>query len=517
MIKKPPTLFQTIILAGFVLSCFGLLLFLWLSFGGATPLRSKSYRVYVPFDEATQLADQADVRVSGVPIGNVVTTEPDLEDGLAIAEISIDPEFAPIPANTRATLRAKTLLGETYVEFTPGDSEGPTLPEGGNLPRAQVADSVQLDEILRTFDPETRQSFSTWMIDSSQAVAGRGESLSSSIGQLEEFFSGFDQVFRVLDSQEQAVQRLFANGATTFRALSRRQGELRGLIRSSNQLVQTTASRDQDIIDLFQAWPTFLEESRLTVARLRTFSEQADPLFVQLTPAAKELSPTLIQIGKLAPDLDRFLQGLRPVIARADRAFPALQRLFADKFPPLLEALDERFLPDFNPFLEVITAYRHELTALLGNVAAGTNATYADPGGRNAKVKYFRAVPTLGPDTFATYPGRTANNRSNAYTDPEAYSRLGSGLLSYETRGCGGGGIDALLDPATPLNPAFNDRVEGDVAEAEDFFNRIQRFGFADATGTGTTPAPACTKQPKVEPFGIDGTPTDYPQAYSQP
>ncbi len=46
----------------FTLSCFGLLLFLWLSFGGSIPLRPKSYRVEVAFPEAATLAQEADVR-----------------------------------------------------------------------------------------------------------------------------------------------------------------------------------------------------------------------------------------------------------------------------------------------------------------------------------------------------------------------------------------------------------------------------------------------------------------------
>ena len=516
MIKKPPTLLQTLVMAGFILSCFGLLLFLWLSFGGSTPLRPESYRVYVPFDEATQLADQADVRISGIPVGTVVKTEADYQEGLSVAEISIDAEYAPIPTNTKATLRAKTLLGETYVEFTPGSKDGPMLPEQGRLSRAQVTDPVQLDEILQAFDPETREMFSTWMIDSSEAIAGRGQSLSNSIGHLDRFFSGFDEVFRVLDSQEGAVEAFFAEGATTFDALSRRQSALRRLIQSSNQLVQTTAARDQDIIDLFQAWPTFLDESKLTVARLRTFSNAADPVVQQLTPAARELSPTLIDLGKLAPDMETLFTGIEPVIRRADKAFPAFRQLFRDKFPPLLRSLDQDFLPDFQPLLEVITAYSGDLTGLLGNAASGTNAKAISPTGRG-NVRFLRALPSLGPDSFATYPERTANNRTNAYNDPFGYSRLAKGLLSYETRGCGAAGLDARLVPASPLNPAFNARVGGDVSEAQDLFDRIQSFGFTGAGGTGGTPAPGCGKQPKIDPFGAAGAATDYPQTYSAP
>ena len=41
---------------GFALSCFGLVLFLWIAFGGPIPLKPKSYRITAYFPEATQLA-----------------------------------------------------------------------------------------------------------------------------------------------------------------------------------------------------------------------------------------------------------------------------------------------------------------------------------------------------------------------------------------------------------------------------------------------------------------------------
>ena len=61
----------------FALSCFGLLLFLWLSFGGPIPLKPKGYRVQVGFPEATQLGLEADVRVAGVSVGKLRKKELD--------------------------------------------------------------------------------------------------------------------------------------------------------------------------------------------------------------------------------------------------------------------------------------------------------------------------------------------------------------------------------------------------------------------------------------------------------
>src|SRR5919205_3248388 len=114
MTKAAPTLGRILVMVGFALSCFGLLLFLWLAFGGPVPLKPKGYQVEVSFAEGTQLAVEADVRISGVPVGKVKTVDPDPKTGRSTAVIQMDERFAPIPKDTKAVLRQKTLLGETY-------------------------------------------------------------------------------------------------------------------------------------------------------------------------------------------------------------------------------------------------------------------------------------------------------------------------------------------------------------------------------------------------------------------
>src|SRR4051794_29978012 len=166
----------------FALSCFGILTFLWLSFGGPVPLAAKKYQVKVDFPEATTLAEQAEVRVSGVTIGKVQKKE--LNGHFTEAVLNINSRYAPLPADTRAILRQKTLLGETYVELTPGSRNGPRIPDDGRLPQGQVGQTVQLDEIFRAFDPKTRQAFRTWLDQQGQAVRGRGRDLNNALGNL---------------------------------------------------------------------------------------------------------------------------------------------------------------------------------------------------------------------------------------------------------------------------------------------------------------------------------------------
>src|SRR5919206_1554774 len=164
MQKQAPSVGRILTMVLFALSCFGLLLFLWVSFGGPIPLKPKGYQFKVAFPEAAQLGIEADVRVAGVNVGKVraKTIDP-RHRNRTVATIEVDPDYAPIARDARAILRQKTLLGETYVELTPGHARSAgTVPDGGMLADSRVQGTVQLDEIFQALDPKTRASFRTW-------------------------------------------------------------------------------------------------------------------------------------------------------------------------------------------------------------------------------------------------------------------------------------------------------------------------------------------------------------------
>jgi phospholipid/cholesterol/gamma-HCH transport system substrate-binding protein len=515
MSKRAPSTTQLLVIAGFALSCFGILLFLWVTFGGPTPFRAKPYEIKVPFNEATQLAEQSDVRISGVNVGKVQNIALAPNGRQALATVDIDDKYAPLPKSTRAILRTKTLLGETYIELTPGDGGGPEMADGGTVPEANVAESVQLDEIFRTFDPETRAAFQSWMQEAAVAINGQGQGLSYALGELEPTFTDFDKLFRVLDTQRVAVGQLFRNGATTFEALRGREGELANLIQSSNAVFQTTAQRDRDIEAIFRAFPTFQDESRLTLNRLKAFAVNADPLMRQLVPAAEQLSPTLIAFAKLAPEAKGFFDGLSLVIAKAPTGFPALRRLFRDDFPPLLRAVDP-FLRNLNPIFTGLDLYKHEVTSLFANITAATEATRPIENEDGERLHYLRVVGPLNPETVSTYPSRLNINRNSAYSPPLWAKGLASGLPSFNAGQCGSG-IVAALKPTTPNEPAFNERNGGDVKKATDFFERIKKFAFAEQSSTGTVPAPPCAQQEPLNPIYGSGQPaTAYQHTFEQ-
>ena len=418
MQKQAPSIGRVLTMVLFALSCFGLLLFLWLAFGGASPLKPQGYRFEVAFQEATQLAVEADVRVAGVEVGKVRGKRTDPRNpNRTVATIELERRYAPIASDARATLRFKTLLGETYVELTTGSREAPAVPEGGRLANKQTQPAVELDELLGALDPYTRQAFRTWQQSLSQGVRGRGQDLNDSFGNLPAFVEEGGDLLETLDREKEALGLLVRNTGVVFGALTEREDQLRNLVVNTDEVFSAIAQERESFAQVWQIFPTFLTESRLTYDRLRTFSIATRPLIRDLTPAIDDLKPTLRAVGDFAPDLRRLFVNLDPLIDSSKRSLPALRQIFAG-LEPTLAALGP-WLQEVNPILEWIGQHQHTLTDMFANLGVATAAT-TPSGDPKATGHYLRQFGPQGVETLAAHRTRLSTNRGNAYLNPLA-------------------------------------------------------------------------------------------------
>jgi phospholipid/cholesterol/gamma-HCH transport system substrate-binding protein len=489
VIKQAPSVARIALMAAFTLSCFAALLYLWVSFGGSIPLAAKGYRVKVDFPEAVSLAQNADVRISGVPVGHVVSGT--LGPGnTTAATIELKSRYAPLARDARAILRQKTLLGETYVELSPGTRRpGNYLADGGTLAQSQVSPTVQLDEIFRAFNPATRNAFQTWMQAQAGAGIGRGADLNAALGNLPDFTDKTTRLLEDLNAQQGAVRRLVSNTGVVFDAITQRQGALRNLISASNEVFRVTAQRNRELAAAFVALPTFERESSLTLDRLTRFSETTKPLVDQLQPVAQQLSPTLEQVRVLVPDLHELFARLGPLIDASRAGLPALQRFLAD-LRPLLGQVDP-FLRNANPVFQFLGLYKRELTAFFANVVASTEAKSPPTNGHPA-LQYLRTENPLTPLALTFYPHIPGLARENAYQQPGAFDQLSTGLPVFDSRSC----LNA--NPAPPTSSIPDGLVP-----------LIQQYVFRSTDRN--VPAPACKQQ---SPFAGG---TQFPQLRASP
>jgi virulence factor Mce-like protein len=459
--KQAPTIGRLLIMVGFALSCFGLLLFLWLSFGGPLPLKPKGYRVNLLLPDASQLAKEADVRISGVPVGKVKLIE---RDGpRARATIELDERYAPLRADARATLREKTLLGETYVELTPGSDAARRIPEGGTLPARQVTPSVKLDQVLRSLDRPTRTDLRRWLRSYDGALRARGADLNDAVGNLAPAVEQANGVLGVLDAQDQAVRTLISDGGRVFGSIGSRRAATDRLIRAGNRVFAATAARNRDLGRTVDELPGFLRSFRRAATAADVTGRDLGPVARALRPAARDLRPTLDDLSALAPDLGTTLLRLPPAIDASRRGLPALTRTLRASRPLLGQVFP--LGRELVPMVQFAELYRRELITSWAKVAAATQASFPDPG-TGKPLHYLRLVAPVTPDVTALYSERPGSNRHNPYYLPGGLAPDGDqGPKAFDCR--------HAARPALPvLGAAPPCREQGPLR----FRGRLERF-----------------------------------------
>ena len=182
-----------------------LALFLWIAFGGPIPLKPEGYRFEVPFDEATQLAPgvrRADLRRLGRQGEGDRARRRGRRGGDGRARSRATRRSPPTPGRPCARRRCSARPTSSSARAATRPSR---CPRAATCRAAQVADSVQLDEIFRTFDARTRAAFSHGCRARPAPCAGAARTSAIALASLDSFAAEADDALRILDSQEQAV------------------------------------------------------------------------------------------------------------------------------------------------------------------------------------------------------------------------------------------------------------------------------------------------------------------------
>ena len=233
---------------------------------------------------------------------------------------------------------------------------------------------------------ETRAAFRTWMQEAAVAINGQGQSLSYALGEFEPTFTDLDKLFRVLDTQRARGRRsCSATAPPPSRRCAAAKASWPSLIQSSNAVFQTTARRDRDIEALFRAFPTFQDESRLTLNRLKAFADQRRPADAPARAGGRRALADPDRLRQAGAGSEGLLRrpgaGDRPAPRPASRpcassSATSSRRCCGPSIP---------FLRNLNPLLTGLNLYKHEVTSFFANIAAATNGELTDRKRRRRK------------------------------------------------------------------------------------------------------------------------------------
>ncbi len=129
----------------FVIAGIICLAYLSIKLGEMEILGNKGYEVYALFSNSGGLKTGSPVMIAGVEVGKVKSIT--LEDYQARVALNLS-QNVKIQEDAIASIKTKGLIGEKYIEITPGGSEK-VIPPEGRIRDTQPA--VDLEELISNF------------------------------------------------------------------------------------------------------------------------------------------------------------------------------------------------------------------------------------------------------------------------------------------------------------------------------------------------------------------------------
>ena len=277
------------------------------------------YTVTANFQNASQLVTGNQVEVAGVAMGSIKKIEL-ADDGTALVEMSIEPDYAPLHQGVIATIRSQSLSGlaNRYIslQMPEGDEVGPEIPDGGELPLSQTVSEVDLDQLFNTLDRETVGNFKKVIKGFDTSTRGVGPQTNETFRYMNPFLSTSRQVFSELSSDEANLDRFIVDTATLTENLSERSDDLTGFIRNTNQMMGAIAAENTSLTATLDRLPGFMRNFNTTAVNLRATLDDLDPLVQASIPVALKLQPFMQSLRGFAIDAVPTVRALDATVSR---------------------------------------------------------------------------------------------------------------------------------------------------------------------------------------------------------
>ena len=275
------------------------------------------------------------VRVSGVQVGTIGNVE--LENGVAVVEMQIDPEYEGlIREDATGLLRPKTGLKDMFLEVEPGD--GRPLREGGTLRLANTDPDVNPDEILAMLDRDTRDYLTLLVTGAGRGLRGRGKDLRETYRLFEPTHRDIARVNSAVASRKRNLRRLVSALEELSTELAGKERDLAELVQGASRVFRAYASEDQNISAAVRELPAALKQATDTLGKVQRLAEVLGPASEDLRPAVRALGRSQEALRPLAEEhtptvqkrIRPFVRELRPVVRELKPASASLSATAPD-------------------------------------------------------------------------------------------------------------------------------------------------------------------------------------------
>jgi phospholipid/cholesterol/gamma-HCH transport system substrate-binding protein len=202
----------------------------------------KAHTYGAAFTNVTGLETNDFVRIAGVEVGQVkkVAIQPDTT---ALVEFTAD-DSVVLTEGSRAVIRYDDLIGGRYLALEEGAGSTKKLNPGDTIPLARTSPALDLDALIGGFRPLFRA------LDPDQVNALSGQLIAALQGQggtINSFLSQTAALTSTLADRDQLIGQVIVNLNTVLGSLGDQSDQFAKAVDSLSDLVQTLASRKQDI------------------------------------------------------------------------------------------------------------------------------------------------------------------------------------------------------------------------------------------------------------------------------
>jgi phospholipid/cholesterol/gamma-HCH transport system substrate-binding protein len=390
------------------------------------------------FQNAGQLVPDNQVLIGGSPAGTVESIGLS-DDNLAEVHVEVDQE---LHEGTTAAIRATSLSGVAnhYVSISPGPNSEPALDDGAELGLASTTTPIDIDQFFNTFPPRVRQGLSDFIRGNAAIYSGQGENANDAYKYFGSALNRTAAFARELNADQRLLARFVVSSSRLTTAVAGRGEQLSSAIGNASTAFNAIADETAAFDATLRRLPPVLRQSNTTFVNLRAALDDLEPLVNTAKPATKDLAPFLAELRPVFQKLVPFTRNLKLIVHRPGKAndagdllavLPKVQDLTSSAFPHT-----ENAISDFQPNLNFIRAYTPDFFNAFSKL--GQVAGYYDGNGH-----YVRAV-TAGQNLFRYNAG---TSELEPIKKDEQFAPFGSTDVN---RRCPGGATQPAADGSNP-------------------------------------------------------------------
>jgi virulence factor Mce-like protein len=190
----------------------------------------------------------SDVRIAGRNVGQV--TDVQSKGNYSIVTFHVDDADWPLPADTSASVRLATLLGQKYLQLAPGHSSQ-QMADNAVIGLQSTKPVVDFDQILNTFDKPTRDHLTSLIRTIAGGVQGQEGTLQQLISNLADLSVHSQTPTQELVKQNGNINSILINLGTTADQLDASRNDFAGVIDNLNSISATLASQQGSALKSF--------------------------------------------------------------------------------------------------------------------------------------------------------------------------------------------------------------------------------------------------------------------------